>query len=142
MRNGVDEIIAVVDVTDETCEAIARSYGDRGHHDRRPWQAGCPAQRLGGGDHPASSSGGLRHHLGRRRGGSECANHSWIHEVGGVGTRQNALDPAAFWQEIADMYLDYRYFDELAAQSVIGQCLSCLSGRTAVYRRDILLRTQ
>ena len=38
------------------------------------------------------------------------------------------------------MYLDYRYFDELAAQSLIGQSLSCLSGRTAVYRRDLLLQ--
>ena len=38
------------------------------------------------------------------------------------------------------MYLDYRYFDEIAAQTVVGRAVSCLSGRTAVYRRNLLLR--
>ena len=32
------------------------------------------------------------------------------------------------------MYLDDPYFDELAAQSLIGQSLSCLSGRTAAVQ--------
>jgi cellulose synthase/poly-beta-1,6-N-acetylglucosamine synthase-like glycosyltransferase len=38
------------------------------------------------------------------------------------------------------MYLDYRYFDEIASQTVVGRAVSCLSGRTAVYRRSLLLR--
>jgi hypothetical protein len=38
------------------------------------------------------------------------------------------------------MYLDYRYFDENAAQTAIGRAISCVSGRTAVYRRHLLLR--
>jgi hyaluronan synthase len=38
------------------------------------------------------------------------------------------------------MYLDYRYFDEIASQTVVGRAVSCLSGRTAVYRRELLLR--
>ena len=33
-----------------------------------------------------------------------------------------------------------RYFDELAGQTVAGRSVSCLSGRTAVYRRSILER--
>jgi Glycosyltransferase like family 2 len=59
--------------------------------------------------------------------------------VGGVGTRQNVYNPRGFLQRVNDMYLDYRYFDENAAQTVVGRAVSCLSGRTAVYRRKLLL---
>jgi hyaluronan synthase len=59
--------------------------------------------------------------------------------VGGVSTRQNVYNPAGFLQRVNDMYLDYRYFDENAAQTVAGRAISCLSGRTAVYRRHLLL---
>ncbi|MGH7607760.1 MAG: glycosyltransferase, partial [Gemmatimonadales bacterium] len=60
--------------------------------------------------------------------------------VGAVGTRQSVLEPRSVWQHLNDMYLDYRYFDEIASQTVVGRAVSCVSGRTAVYRRDLLLR--
>jgi len=60
--------------------------------------------------------------------------------VGGVATRQNVYNPHGFLQRAGDMYLDYRYFDENAAQTAIGRAISCVSGRTAVYRRHLLLR--
>jgi hyaluronan synthase len=59
--------------------------------------------------------------------------------VYGVGTRQNVYNPSSFLQRVNDIYLDYRYFDENAAQTVVGKAVSCLSGRTAVYRRSFLL---
>jgi len=62
------------------------------------------------------------------------------HRVGGVTARQNVSDPATLWQRLNDMYLDYRYSHELPSQSAAGRALSCLSGRTAVYRRDLLLK--
>jgi hypothetical protein len=37
------------------------------------------------------------------------------------------------------MFLDHRYFDENASQSLLGKAVSCLSGRTAVYRRSVLM---
>jgi hyaluronan synthase len=60
--------------------------------------------------------------------------------VGGAVARQNVDDPRGLLQRVNDMYLDYRYFDELAGQTVAGRSVSCLSGRTAVYRRSILVR--
>lgn len=60
-------------------------------------------------------------------------------EIGGVGTRQNVYNPDNIWQNINDMYLDYRYFDEIASQTRVDRAVSCLSGRTAAYRRDLLL---
>jgi hyaluronan synthase len=59
--------------------------------------------------------------------------------VGGVSARQNVHAPRGLLQRVNDMYLDYRYFDELAGQTVAGRAVSCLSGRTAVYRRRLLL---
>jgi hyaluronan synthase len=60
-------------------------------------------------------------------------------EVGAVTARQNVKDPKTAWQHLNDMYLDYRYFHELASQSRVGKAVSCLSGRTAIYRRSLLL---
>jgi cellulose synthase/poly-beta-1,6-N-acetylglucosamine synthase-like glycosyltransferase len=137
-RNGVDEIIAVVDVTDETCEAIARSYGVQvvmtnvpGKRDalRKGWEAASASVvALVDSDTIWADDVAPR-----------VCEPFLDPRVGGVGACQNALNPGSFWEDIADMYLDYRYFDELAAQSVVGQSLSCLSGRTAVYQRQILL---
>jgi cellulose synthase/poly-beta-1,6-N-acetylglucosamine synthase-like glycosyltransferase len=58
--------------------------------------------------------------------------------IGGVGTRQNVYGSTGFLARITDMFLDHRYFDENASQSYLGRAVSCLSGRTAVYRRALL----
>jgi cellulose synthase/poly-beta-1,6-N-acetylglucosamine synthase-like glycosyltransferase len=62
--------------------------------------------------------------------------------IGGVGTRQSVYGTSGFLARITDMFLDHRYFDENASQSRLGQAVSCLSGRTAVYRRHILLEIE
>ena len=62
--------------------------------------------------------------------------------IGGVGTRQSVYGTKGFLARITDMFLDHRYFDENASQSLLGQAVSCLSGRTAIYRRDILLEIE
>ena len=59
-------------------------------------------------------------------------------QIGGVGTRQSVYGSTGFLARITDMFLDHRYFDENASQSYLGRAVSCLSGRTAVYRRQIL----
>jgi cellulose synthase/poly-beta-1,6-N-acetylglucosamine synthase-like glycosyltransferase len=59
--------------------------------------------------------------------------------IGGVGTRQSVYGAKGFLSRITDMFLDHRYFDENACQSYLGRAVSCLSGRTAVYRRHLLL---
>jgi hyaluronan synthase len=62
--------------------------------------------------------------------------------IGGVGTRQNVYRPRGFLSRINDMFLDHRYFDENACQTFLGRAVSCLSGRTAVYRRNLLLEIE
>lgn len=57
-------------------------------------------------------------------------------DVGGVGTRQNVLEPGTLTQRLFDVYLDLRYLDEIRFLAAAGDALTCLSGRTAVYRRS------
>ena len=60
--------------------------------------------------------------------------------VGGVGTRQRVVDPASsIWRRAADWMLDAKYLTYVPAMSLRGG-VSCLSGRTVAYRRDVLMR--
>jgi hyaluronan synthase len=136
LRNRV-EVICVIDATDHECEAIARSYGVEvimtnvpGKRDalRRGWEA-AQTGLVALVDSDTIWADDVADKL--------CEPFA-DHRVGGVGACQNALDPVNVWQNAADMYLDYRYYDELAAESLVGQAVSCLSGRTAVYRTEVL----
>jgi cellulose synthase/poly-beta-1,6-N-acetylglucosamine synthase-like glycosyltransferase len=60
-------------------------------------------------------------------------------KVGGVGTRQNAYLPrTSVWRRVANWMIDVRYLDYVRAQSRAG-AVACLSGRTAAYRRSVVL---
>jgi cellulose synthase/poly-beta-1,6-N-acetylglucosamine synthase-like glycosyltransferase len=143
-QDGVAEVVLVVDAADATCLDVARAEaGTPGQVPVRVLVTGVP---------------GKRHAL---RLGWEAARTPlvalvdsdtfWAPDaarhlrmpfvdpaVGGVAARQNVHAPRGLLQRVNDMYLDYRYFDELAGQTVAGRSVSCLSGRTAVYRRRIL----
>jgi cellulose synthase/poly-beta-1,6-N-acetylglucosamine synthase-like glycosyltransferase len=59
--------------------------------------------------------------------------------VGGVAVKQNAIESQQMWQKIADMLWDQRNYLDWPSQAAMGKALTCLSGRTAVYRRHILI---
>jgi cellulose synthase/poly-beta-1,6-N-acetylglucosamine synthase-like glycosyltransferase len=143
LANKVEEVILVIDASDRTCQQIAQRFVDAGERVRII----------------VTSEPGKRDAL---RVGWEAATTSlvalvdsdtiWADDVadevcmpfadpvvGGVSTRQSVYNPRGFLQHVNDMYLDYRYFDENAAQTAAGRAVSCISGRTAVYRRALLL---
>jgi hyaluronan synthase len=60
-------------------------------------------------------------------------------EVGGVTTRQNVLAPKTIAQRLFDLYLDIRYLEEIRFLAAAGDAVTCISGRTAVYRRTAIL---
>lgn len=138
IANEVEEIVLVIDSTDETCIEIARRYPVRvvvtdvpGKRDalRKGWEhCSTPLVALVDSDTIWASDVA-----------EEVCKPFADPLIGGVATRQNVYNPKGFLPRINDIFLDYRYFDENAAQTVMGQALSCLSGRTAVYRREILL---
>jgi cellulose synthase/poly-beta-1,6-N-acetylglucosamine synthase-like glycosyltransferase len=139
LANRVHEVICVIDQTDQRCLRIATEYPVRiiptdvpGKRDalRRGWEAAeTPLVALVDSDTIWATDVA----------GRVCEPFADL-RVGGVGTRQNVAHPRTIWEHLNDMYLDYRYFDEIASQTVVGRAVSCLSGRTAVYRRELLLR--
>jgi cellulose synthase/poly-beta-1,6-N-acetylglucosamine synthase-like glycosyltransferase len=142
LRNPVDEVLCVVDITDESSMQIANDYAHTGRVRMIPTAVPGKRDALAKGWREATTplvalvdSDTIW----------DDAVAAWVMApfadpaIGGVGTRQNVYQPSGMWQNAADMYLDYRYYDEIAAQSVAGQAVSCLSGRTAVYRRELLV---
>ncbi|TMB56354.1 MAG: glycosyltransferase [Chloroflexi bacterium] len=59
--------------------------------------------------------------------------------VGGVGTRQSVyMRRSSRWRIVADWMVALRYLDIVPAMGLFG-AVACLSGRTAAYRRSIIL---
>lgn len=59
--------------------------------------------------------------------------------VGGVGTRQDVLKTDTLARRLFNILLDQRYFDEMPFLAKSGNALTCLSGRTALYRRKAII---
>ncbi|MDR7082543.1 cellulose synthase/poly-beta-1,6-N-acetylglucosamine synthase-like glycosyltransferase [Arthrobacter ginsengisoli] len=59
--------------------------------------------------------------------------------VGAVGTHQNVYQrDTSIWRRLADWMVDLRYLDYVPAMGKAG-AVPCISGRTAVYRRDAVV---
>lgn len=60
-------------------------------------------------------------------------------EVGGVSTQQNVFERnTSIWRRIADWMVNLRYHNYVPAMGRAG-AVACVSGRTAAYRRDVVL---
>lgn len=60
-------------------------------------------------------------------------------KIAGVSTYQSVLKPKTLAQIIFDIHLDLRYRDDFAFLAAAGKALNCLSGRTAFYRKSVVL---
>ncbi|HEY0815704.1 MAG TPA: glycosyltransferase [Pseudonocardia sp.] len=138
LANRVAEVILVIDASDARCQEIATHYPVTvlvtdvpGKRDalRKGWNAAStPIVALVDSDTIWASNVA-----------AEVCKPFADPRIGGVGTRQSVYGTKGFLARITDMFLDHRYFDENASQSFLGRAVSCLSGRTAVYRRDLLM---
>jgi cellulose synthase/poly-beta-1,6-N-acetylglucosamine synthase-like glycosyltransferase len=138
LQNDVDEVILVIDESDTACQQVAARYPVTvivtdvpGKRDalRRGWEA-ARTELVALVDSDV---------IWADNAATELMMPFEDLRVGGVASRQNVYDPTGFLSRVNDMYLDYRYFDENAAQTYLGRAVSCISGRTAVYRRELLL---
>jgi cellulose synthase/poly-beta-1,6-N-acetylglucosamine synthase-like glycosyltransferase len=138
LQNEVDEVILVIDESDVRCQEVAARYPVTvivtdvpGKRDalRRGWEAAST-------EIVALVDSDV---IWADNAADELMMPFADPRVGGVASRQNVYDPNGFLSRVNDMYLDYRYFDENAAQTYLGRAVSCISGRTAVYRRELLL---
>src|SRR3989339_57127 len=55
--------------------------------------------------------------------------------IGGDATRQEVYNPKTIAQRLFNIHLSNRYFNEFPFLAVTGNALTCLSGRTAIYRK-------
>jgi len=61
-------------------------------------------------------------------------------KIGGVVARQNVISGSSgILQKMTDILWDLRNADEWPSQVAMGKVVTCLSGRTAFYRREIIL---
>jgi cellulose synthase/poly-beta-1,6-N-acetylglucosamine synthase-like glycosyltransferase len=141
LANRVDQVILVIDASDTVCRAVAHRYPVEviitevpGKRDalRRGWRAArTELVALVDSDTVWAPDVAV-----------EVCKPFADPGIGGVGTRQSVYGARGFLARVTDMFLDHRYFDENASQSYLGQAVSCLSGRTAVYRRHVLLEIE
>jgi cellulose synthase/poly-beta-1,6-N-acetylglucosamine synthase-like glycosyltransferase len=141
LANDVEEVILVIDASDRICQEIARRYPVTvvvttvpGKRDalRRGWRkATTDLVALVDSDTVWAPDVAI-----------EVCKPFADPRIGGVGTRQSVYGGRGFLARITDMFLDHRYFDENASQTYLGKAVSCLSGRTAIYRRELLLEIE
>ena len=60
-------------------------------------------------------------------------------KIGGVTPKYHPIETRTIWQKMTDIFWDMRNFLDMPAQTAGGKALSCLSGKTALYRREILV---
>ncbi len=141
LANNVEAVILVIDSSDKTCQEIARRYPVTvvitdvpGKRDalRKGWRA-ARTELVALVDSDTIWAPTVA---------AEVSKPFADPRIGGVGTRQSVYGSKGFLARITDMFLDHWYFDENASQSLLGQAVSCLSGRTAVYRRELLLEIE
>lgn len=144
IANGPDRIIAVIDVTETTCEQIVREeYAGRVEimpinlPGKRPaLAAGVDASTT---DIVVLVDSDV---IWERDVLKKIKMPFKDPKIGGVGTRQNMYPTdgvkPTIWERMADIFLDIRYTDEVPATTVLGRAVSCLSGRTAAYRTELL----
>lgn len=143
VKNKPNEIIAVIDYTDTKCISIFKEFAKK-HASARLIVTRIPGKR------PALA-------MGIRRAKSNIvalvdSDTIWEKDtlghalspfadpkVGGVGTRQNVLKPKTLAQRIFNIQLDTRYLEEMPFLAASSDALTCLSGRTALYRKAVLL---
>ena len=60
-------------------------------------------------------------------------------DIAGVTPRNHPIERNSLWQKITDIFWDIRNYYDLPSQTAMGRALTCLTGRTSLYRREILL---
>ena len=141
--NNPDELIAVIYQKDVPCIRIFQEFAQN-----KPWAKLIVTSKAG--KRPALADGILA---------SKCeilalvdSDTIWEHNIkdnllapfqnaviGGVTTRQHPIERNSIWQKMTDVFWDMRNYYDLPSQTAMAKALTCLSGRTSLYRRQIIL---
>ena len=141
--NKPTEIIAVIDAADERCIAEFKAFG-KSFPGARLIVTEKPGKRPALADGARAAKGDII--------AFADSDTVWAPDllekalppfaekrVGGVATRQSVLQPSTASQRLFDIQLDLRFWDDMMPSAVMGNTFTCLSGRTALYRREAVL---
>ncbi len=137
------EIIAVIDHTDKSCQQVFRKFAAQ-YPAAKLIVTTTPGKRQALADGARAATGDIialvdSDTLWDPTMLTEALPAFSDPRVGGVATRQNVLAVTTVAQALFDIQLDLRYSDEMPYLAGSGTVLTCLSGRTALYRRQTLL---
>jgi cellulose synthase/poly-beta-1,6-N-acetylglucosamine synthase-like glycosyltransferase len=59
--------------------------------------------------------------------------------IGGVTPRNHPVKCRSIWEKMTDVFWDMRNYYDLPSQTAMGSFLTCLTGRTSLYRRHLIL---
>jgi hyaluronan synthase len=141
--NNPDELIAVIDHKDIQCIKIFQDFAQN-----KPWAKLIVTSKAG--KRPALADGIQE---------SKCdivalvdSDTIWDSnirdkllapfqdlKIGGVTSRQHPIERHSIWQKMTDIFWDIRNYYDMPSQTAMAKALTCLSGRTSLYRRQIIL---
>lgn len=142
-KNDPKEIIAVIDYTDTTCIKIFKNFKKSFPHavlivtkipgKRQALADGIKAAK---GEIVALVDSDTLWDRDTLRYGLPPFHDS---RIAGVATYQNVYRAKSFAQKVFDIQLELRYKHEYPFLAAAGDALVCLSGRTAFYKRSVIL---
>ena len=145
--NKPNEIIAVIDKSDKDCINIFKDFFGN-NNNSRPWSklivTSKPGKREALADGIKIASGEIIALTDSDTIWAPNIKNELLAPFGdamiaGVTARVHPIERSSFWQKVTDVFWDIRNYYDLPAQAANGKSLSCLSGRTSLYRRELIL---
>jgi glycosyltransferase involved in cell wall biosynthesis len=142
-RNCPDEIIAVIDKSDKDCISAFNEFGRN-----RPWikliVTTKPGKRQALADGILEAENSIVALVD--------SDTLWDNDIkqkllapfsdpsiGGVTPRNHPVKCESIWEKMTDVFWDMRNYYDLPSQTAMGSALTCLTGRTSLYRRQLIL---
>ena len=139
--NRPDELVAVIDQSDRRCVEVFEQFSLN-----KPWAkliiTPKPGKRRALVDGILNSSGNILALVDSDTIWGEDIKNTVLApfidpEIGGVTTKNHPIELRSVWQKMTDIFWDLRNFQDLPAQTAMGKAMTCLTGRTSLYRREV-----
>lgn len=142
-KNSPKEIIAVIDYTDKACIGVFKNFA-KSNPFAKLIVTKIPGKRSALAEGIQKAKGEIVALVDSDTLWSDKVLRNGIlpfkdEKIAGVATRQSVENPKTLAQKLFSMRLEQRYWDDIPFLATSGNVLICLSGRTAFYRRKIIL---
>jgi cellulose synthase/poly-beta-1,6-N-acetylglucosamine synthase-like glycosyltransferase len=142
-KNGPEEIIAVIDERDKDCISVFKDFCKD-----RPWTKLIVTSKLGKRQALADGILEAKNQIVALVDSDTLWDNNIKQEllapfsdpsIGGVTPRNHPVRCRSMWEKMTDVFWDMRNYYDLPSQTAMGSFLTCLTGRTSLYRRHIIL---